>query len=284
MSVPIKGEADGRRYTYETLPASLLEIDPGVQRGLNPSRVDKIAKNFQESQLGTFLVSARQSLTLPGEGEVSATVAKRYVVLDGLHRLAALRKFAGTDSTTLPVTCQVYRGLTRSEEAEMFLAHNDRAAVKPGDRFRLAVVAGDRTALAINAIVTRHGFEVNINAAPAHRFVAVTTAQRIFSHYGGPEALDRAFEVAVRAWNHQTNTASADSIGGLGLLFLRHGEAIDVVGLAARLQRTGNAKQFIGRAAQIGPALGISRAEAAYRAALNVYNHGLKNNRLEPRK
>lgn len=47
MTIP--GEAEGRRFTVETLTADLLEIDPHVQRKLNDSRVAKIAADFHEA-------------------------------------------------------------------------------------------------------------------------------------------------------------------------------------------------------------------------------------------
>src|SRR5947208_4151829 len=102
MSIP--GEASGRKFTVETLPANVLEIDPGVQRALNQERVRKLSDNFDESALGVFVVSARRALTMPGApGDVDEET--RYVVLDGQTRLAALRRFTGSEETTLPVMC-----------------------------------------------------------------------------------------------------------------------------------------------------------------------------------
>jgi hypothetical protein len=209
--------------------------------------------------------------------------AYRYVVLDGLHRLAALRVFAGTEKTKYPVLCQVYYGLTRQEEAEIFLTHNNRAAVRPLDRFLIALVAHERWAVDLNDLVVRHGFEPERGAAPERRFTAVATALRIMKLSDGPRALDCALELIVRAWGHQTNAASAEAIDGIGLLYHRHGAAVDTVGFAARLARKDTPQTFKANVMQHRGALRLSRTEASYAYTLSVYNSGLRSNKLEPR-
>lgn len=276
MTIP--GEAEGRRFTVETLPANLLEVDPGVQRKLNESRVAKIAADFHESALGVFIVSARRSLDA-----LSDKTSVRYVVLDGQTRLHALRKFAGTESTAMPVVCQVFHGLTRAEEAEIFIEHNDRAAVRKIDLFRLALVAGQDWAVNLNKLVTRHGFEPNDSAPPERRFTAISTAQRILRLPEGDVALDKAFEFIARSWGHRVNAASAEAVDGLGLLFHRHGENVDVVGFAKKLASTDTPQTFKANVLNYRATMGVSRTEASYRYVLRVYNSGRRSKGLEPR-
>lgn len=278
MTIP--GEAEGRRFTVETLPANLLEIDPGVQRRLNESRVAKIAADFHESALGVFIVSARRS---QDPGGAPGNIKTRYVVLDGQTRLGALRKFAGTESTAMPVVCQVFHGLTRAEEAEIFIEHNDRAAVRKIDLFRLALVAGQDWAVDLNRLVTRHGFEPNDSTPAERRFTAISTAQRILRLPEGDVALDKAFEFIARSWGHRTNAASAEAVDGLGLLFHRHGEAVDVVGFARKLATTDTPQTFKANVMNYRATMGVSRTEAAYRYVLRVYNSGRRSKGLEPR-
>jgi hypothetical protein len=281
MTVP--GEADGRRFTVETLPANRLEIDPGVQRKPNPSRIAKIADEFHEAALGVFIVSARKELTLPGQGEVSAAVATRYVVLDGQTRLAALRRFTGTETTAFPVVCQVFRGLTRAEEAETFLEHNDRAAVRKIDLFRLALVASQDWAVELDTVVKQHGFEATDSATPERRFTAISTAQRIIKLPEGLDALDRAFDLIERSWGHRINAASAEAVDGFGLLFHRHGTAVDVPGFARKIANTDTPQTFKANVLAYRATMGVSRTEAAYRYVLRVYNSGRRSKGLEPR-
>lgn len=275
MTIP--GEASGRKFEITTLPANVLEVDPGVQRQLNESRSRVMAEKFDESALGVFTVSARRHLGDLGTPEV------RYIVLDGQTRLDAMRRFAGTPDTTLPVVCQVYHGLTRVEEAEIFLSHNDRAAVRTIDKFRLAIVAGQQWALDLDKIVTGRGFEVGRGARPSHRFTAVVAARKIMDLPDGADTLNRAFDLLLRAWGHRNNTASAEAIDGLGLLYHRHGAAVDTVPFAKRLARKDTPQTFKAGVMQHRGAMGLSRTEASYHYTLSVYNTGLRTGRLEAR-
>lgn len=276
MTIP--GEAEGRRFTVETIPANLLEIDPGVQRKPNESRMIRIAAEFHESALGVFTVSRR---TDPAPHTGPKTV--RYVVLDGQTRLGAIHRFTGTPDTTLPVVCQVYHGLTRAEEAEIFLLHNDRAAVRKIDLFRLALVAGQDWAVELDAVVKRHGYEATDSASPERRFTAISTAQRIIKLPEGMDALDRAFDFLARSWGYRVNAASAEAVDGLSLLFHRHGKDVDVVGFARKLAATDTPQTFKSNVMAYRAAMGVGRTEAAYRYVIKVYNSGRRSRGLEPR-
>lgn len=281
MSIP--GEADGRRFTIETLPADLLEVDPHVQRKLNESRVARLANEFHEAALGVFIVSERRALDMPGApGDVDEI--RRYVVLDGQTRLAALRKFTGTEKTKFPVVCQVFTGLSRAEEAEIFIEHNDRGAVRKIDLFRLALVAHHRWAVDLNDLIVRHGFEADSEANPERRFTAISTAQRIIKLEDGMAALDKAFDLIVRSWGHRVNAASQEAVDGLGLLFYRHGAAVDVPGFARKLAVTDTPQTFKANVMALRGAMRIGRTEAAYRYVIQVYNKGRRTQQLEARK
>lgn len=274
MTIP--GEASGRRFTVETLPANVLEVDEGVQRQLNENRSKLLADNFDESALGVFTVSARRRTVMPGEGEVTASVETRYVVLDGQTRLDAIRRFANTVDTTLPVICQVYHGLTRQEEAEIFLSHNDRAAVRTIDKFRLSIVAQEPWAVRLNEIITRHGFEIGRGARASHRFTAVAAARRIMNLPDGERALESALELLLRAWKHRRNTASVEAIEGVGLLFQRHADEVNVVEFAHKLAQTDTPQTFKASVMAHRAATGASRTEAAYLYVIKMYNSGRK--------
>lgn len=279
MTIP--GEAEGRRFTVETLAANLLEIDPGVQRKPNDTRIARIAADFHESALGVLVVSART--VYPAAGTDSLDKKTRYIVLDGQTRLGALRKFAGTDDTAMPVVCQVYHGLTRAEEAEIFLTHNDRAAVRKIDLFRLALVAGQEWAVELNALVKRHGFEASDYAGPERRFTAISTAQRILRLPEGMDALDKAFDLIARSWGYRINAASAEAVDGLGLLFHRHAGDVDVANFARKLASTDTPQTFKANVLNYRATMGVSRTEAAYRYVIKVYNSGRRSRGLEPR-
>jgi uncharacterized protein DUF6551 len=269
MTIP--GEVSGRRYEVTELPANVLEVDPGVQRMLNAERVKKLADNFDESAVGILTVSARVS-----SDALADKVEHRYIVLDGQTRLAALRRFTGREDTAYPVICQVYRGLTRQEEAEIFLSHNDRAAVRTLDKFRLSIVAQEKWALDLERMILSHGFEIGRGARPERRFTAVAAARRILALPDGEDALNRAFDLLVRAWGHRRNTASAEALDGLGLLYQRHGVDVDTVGFAYKLGALDTPQTFKAGVLSVRVSASVSRTEAAYRYALSLYNKGRK--------
>lgn len=279
MTIP--GEAEGRRFTVETLKASQLEVDPHVQRKLNETRVAKLATDFHEAALGVLIVSARTNSFHPGENGEETPV--RYVVLDGQTRLAAIRKFTGTEDTTLPVMCQVFYGLTRAEEAEIFIEHNDRAAVRTLDLFRLALVAGHEWAVELDSVVRRHGYEASDTGSRERRFTAISTARRIIRLSDGMSALDRAFDLLARSWGYRDGAASAEAVEGLGLLLHRHGSAVDVVTFAKKLAATETPQTFKANVMAYRAATGLSRTEASYRYVIKVYNSGKRTRHLEPR-
>lgn len=269
-----------RESELKAIPANELEVDPGVQRQLNPDRARALGAAFDESKMGVLVVSARRSL-VTAEDMASEDPVFRYVVLDGQTRLAALRVFTGDPKTSYPVLCQVFHGLDRREEAQVFLGLNDRAAVRTVDKFRLALVAGEHWAQDLHGVISRHGFEADRGGDVRHRFTAVGSAQRIMTQERGLDALDRAFDLLVRAWGHQANTVSSEAVDGVGRLYLRHGAAVDTVGFAARLARKDTPKTFKANVMAMRGALRLSRSEAAYRYVLSVYNTGLRTNRLE---
>lgn len=267
MTLAVENEFEGLKSHITRLPANLLRIDPSVQRAASATRVAKLAKEFRESAVGVLTVSQRSNLI--------------YVVLDGQTRLLALRKFANDDDTTLELTAQVYTNLSRVEEAQIFLAHNDRSKVNPLDKFKIALVAGEEWAHRVNDTAARHGFEVSVNCTRNRRFTAVTMLDEMLRREGGQDAVERAFEMAHRAWGYQESTASVEAIGGLSLFFLRHTEQADVVKLAAHLTRSGTPKAFVGAVRARQGVLGVRKTEAAYQELLVIYNKGLKSGRLE---
>lgn len=273
MTIP--GEADGRRFTIETLPANLLDVDPHVQRKLNDNRVAKLAADFHEGALGVLIVSARAA--------DFAGNPKRYVVLDGQTRIEAIRRFAGTRDTAMPVVCQVFHNLTRAEEAEIFIEHNDRAAVRKIDLFRLALVAGHEWAVELDSVIRRHGYEASDAGERTRRFTAISTAQRIIKLPDGMSALDRAFDLLARSWGYRDGAASAEAVDGLSLLFHRHGSSVDVPMFAKKLASVETPQTFKANVLAYRAATGISRTEAAYRYVIKVYNSGKRTRQLEPR-
>ena len=95
-------EIKDRPYQEVMVESNLLEIPRNTyQRGLNPERVKRISKDFDERIANEPKVSLRDG---------------RYYVFDGQHIVAArVEQNAGE---ALPVRCKVYLGLSDEEEAK----------------------------------------------------------------------------------------------------------------------------------------------------------------------
>ena len=85
--------------TIRLLSVNELQVG-GYQRPTNAAQVEKIVANFDEARLGLPIVSAREG---------------RYHLLDGAHRVAAMRKIGYSHAM-----CIVLTGLTYQDEAEYF--------------------------------------------------------------------------------------------------------------------------------------------------------------------
>lgn len=254
------------KFLVREIPANLLTVDPDVQRGVTESRVDKIVNRFSEGSLGILKVSERPN------GQLA--------VLDGQTRLAAVRRLADDEGTEYPLMCQVYLNLHRKEEARLFLESNDRTAVSSLDKFRLSLVAEEPWALDINSLAEKHGYTISLNHGPRGRLTAVRMAERIYRMSGGREALDRALGTIASTWGQTPLAASAESVAGLGLLYQRHPEKVQHVGLAKKLAEAGSPSRFIGAVSDMRAATGVTKSEAAYRYAVRVHDKNMKANRI----
>lgn len=269
-----EGYAGEHKFNYDHIPANDLHIDPRVQRPVSNTQVARIVANFSEEALGVIIVSARRSLIMGAPGEVDEAV--RYIVLDGQTRLLAVRAIAGTDDTTIRMHARVYHNLTREEEAKLFLTLNDRVSVNPLAKYNVSLVAGEQWALDIHHIADRYGFEVSVNAPIQRRFTAVGCARTILNREGGLDALDRTFDTITRAWGHQRKAASAETVSGLGLLYLRHNGKVDHRGLVAHMKEDGDAAEFCGVVKQRMRAMRVSLAEASYHRLVQLHDKSKK--------
>ena len=86
--------------SIERIPLSEICIEP-YQRVLNNARVKRIADNFDPARVGVLLLSKR--------GPHS------YAIVDGQHRLCAMRQIGVPDAV-----CIVVVGLSYEEEANYF--------------------------------------------------------------------------------------------------------------------------------------------------------------------
>src|SRR6188474_1918763 len=128
-------------FVEEWISVGDLEVDPGIQRAhLDLRKIERMVANFNPAALGVITVSQRNRLTK--------------IVLDGMHRRQTVSLV--TDNTG-KLLCHVFKGLTRAEEAQMFLDLNNGNPVSLLDKFAVRLVAEDPVALEIDKMTKAYG-------------------------------------------------------------------------------------------------------------------------------
>ena len=221
----LKPLATNTRVQHELLSVDSLTIDSRVQRkeGVKASRVASIADNFNPDALGSITVSRRKNGTL--------------VILDGAHRCEAAR----IAEYTSPLHALVYDGLTLAQEAAMFNLLNTFQAPSFISRTLAKVVAGDREATDIVHTIEGHGWKIGLNSDNGW-FSAVQAAERVYRNGVGtldngehPELLDQTMAFITTTWHHDRESAHQMIVLGIGQLFARFGDAVDVTKLSKAL-------------------------------------------------
>jgi hypothetical protein len=205
------------------IPADRLIVDTTVQRDYTDrGRVDEIAAKFNPDALGVLIVSDR------GNGTIH--------IIDGAHRRAAAIAAIGEDAK---LECKVYYELSRAEEAAMFRALNFSRTVSALDKFRVRVVEGDHTAVALLRVLTRNGWKTQL-ARTSASFNAVVSLEEVYK--GGRKgeeenlgAVETLISLLTSAYGHDPDGMRREIISGVGALLLRHGGRVDLQKLTTEL-------------------------------------------------
>lgn len=191
-----------------------MHVTPSAQRKYDRKRAERMADNFDLEALGYPVVNHRDG---------------KWWIVDGQHRVGALRILGFEDDQK--IECEAYFGMTEAQEADLFLRRDDRKAVHPLDKFRIAVNAGWETECAINAVVSDLGLHIGYGA---NRIQAVGTVQRLYAD-GGPTTLGRTLLILREAYGPPGFTAAI--IAGVGLVIRRYGTLINTERVVEALQK-----------------------------------------------
>lgn len=177
-----------RTYWEEVLrlPIGALEIDTTYQRDLDLNWAKSIAENFNPQLVEMLQVSYRNG---------------HYYVFDGQHTLKALEmKFGDSE---YPVSCKVYHGLTKQEEAQLFRDLNWlKKKISPIAMMKAQSVAGDKTTMNFLQCTKDAGFIMNPSKKVQCRYGinAVKKAEACFLTLG-PETYSRMLTFIKETWS-----------------------------------------------------------------------------------
>lgn len=254
----------GIGHRIERVRLGDITIDQRVQRGIDQTRVAKIAGKFRWAAFGVPTLSRR--------GDARQTV----VILDGMHRIEGAKAAGFIDSTP---QCRVHTGLSLEEEAALFLQLNDTRKPMPVDLFKIGVTSGDPDLLVMNKWIE----DVGLTVAHAGRtaFRAVTAIRRIYAT--SEEAAYRALDVCVRSWGAHSDSVQGSIYEGLGLFFMRYGDGPNADELSERLAKyPGGANALLGAARGLAKIRSVSVPNAVADIAVEVYNKSRRTRALPP--
>ena len=182
------------------LPIDSLCFAP-YQRELKPSKVKRIAENFNPDVVGIALVSFRNG---------------KFWCLDGQHRVKAMKKLGYTE-----VWCQVITGLTYEEECKRFnILNTGRTQLTANQVFHCRVEEKEINAVDLVEIFNKYRFDYNKNASCRDDNVigAVSKFVKIQRNHGNG-MVERVVRVLRNAWLGDKNSLASAIITGLATFF-----------------------------------------------------------------
>ena len=194
--------------TVKDVPLAKMKVSEMSQRELREARVAYLHSEFDPEQFGYPVVNMRSGYAW---------------IIDGQHRIEAVKLFLGDDWQKQSVTCRVYTGLTEQEEAEMFDRLNNQLTVSMYDKFKVRVTAGRQTECAVQKIVEKAGLKISRSKSEG-AVSAVSTLVKVYAR-SGPATLQRALHLTFNSFGDPglTNTV----IDGMARVCERYNGTID---------------------------------------------------------
>ena len=199
--------------TEELLSTGELYSGQPYQRPVSDPAVDRLVREWDPRLLTPLAVSYREG---------------RYNLVDGQHRICAMRKKnGGKDVTTL---CRVYRGLTYEQEAELYykldkakghlrLSHATKALVESGS---------DTEIIEIKRLLEGVGFIWALDK-PAGEAFEIGATRAVINAYRllGGASFSRMLTLTARTWHGASSSLKASMLSGMALFLKTYETELD---------------------------------------------------------
>ena len=190
---------------WEEMHLSLSDLYSGqpYQRPIKDRVVDKLVREWDPRLLTPLVVSYREG---------------RYYLVDGQHRACAMRKKnSGKDVTAL---CQVYRGLTYEQEAELYYKLDQaKGHLRLSSATKALLESGsDAEVTEIRRLLEEAGFTWALDKPTGEAFEieATRTVINAYRLLGGA-AFSRMLSLLARTWHGAPSSVKASIISGMAL-------------------------------------------------------------------
>jgi len=207
----------------------------------------------------------------------------KYWVIDGQHRLYAIKKRKGGDCTIL---CYVHYGMTEYDEAMFFLEQGKGIAkILTTDRARIRFEIGDETIVGMVHGAEKAGFIVDFSTNKViNRIVAVAALEQVYKELG-TEQYYKMLHTLKNAYNGRSDSLTREMLYGFGLFFLKYQGKFEPNALANSLRTKATPSDIVIEGRSYGKAKSghsglISNGVPFARAILHYYNANRKANKL----
>lgn len=246
-----------RNCKIEFIPIGKMRVSELAQREARSYRVSALVADFDIDRLGMPVLNKRG--------------ADEYYIVDGQHRIAAFKEWNGAGWEAVRLECQVFSGLSESEEAEMFLRLNDVLIVGAFDKFEKAVVAGRESETTVKKTVEAQGLTISKHKTPGS-IGSVTTLLKVLRR-SNASTLGRALRIIRDAYGDTGFEASV--IDGVSHLCQRYNGVLNEQIAKDRLSSArGGVKGLLNRAVAMQLKTGNSKSMCIAAAAVDIINSG----------
>lgn len=246
----------GREARLRWVKLGKMRVSPVAQRQMNQARVDHLIAQFDLEQFGNPTVSERDGW---------------FYIIDGQHRIEALKGWLGDDCDNQEIQCWAYAGLTEQEEADKFDRLNDVLSVHAFDKFRVRVAAEREVETDIDRVVRAQGLVVSRDSLPG-AISAVGTLRRVYTRSDAP-TLGRTLRIIRDSYGDPG--LEAPVIDGIGLLCQRYnGELPEQTAIDKLSRAHGGVNGLLGKAEVIRQQTGNYKSHCVAAAAVQIINSG----------
>lgn len=245
-----------RRARLRWIPLGKMKVSSVAQRELVPAHVNHILTEFDPELVGNPHVSERDS---------------HYYIVDGQHRIAALKAWLGDGWENQQLHCWTYFDLSESEEADLFDRLNDVRSVSAFDKFRVRVNAGRPVQTDIERQVRHEGMVISRDNVPGG-IKAVGTLERVYNR-SDAATLGRALRIIRDAYGDSGLEAAV--IDGMGHLCQRYnGQLKEDVAVKKLAAARGGVNGLLSKAEVLRKQTGTAKGQCVAAAAVDIINSG----------
>lgn len=183
------------------------------QRPVNPKEVERLIREWDERLLDPIIVSFRDG---------------KFNVVDGQHRIAALRKMNGGNGVM--VNCKVYSGLTYEQEADLCykLDKAKKRLSLSQSTNALAEAGTDAEVAEVKRLVENCGFvwALGKSHGKTGEIVSTRALMNAYRLLGGP-AFSRMLSLVCGAWKGDPRSLTAAVLSGMALFVKTYDTELD---------------------------------------------------------